>query len=67
MAFTPVCFPKTVHVIVMIKQFPHDFLMTIVPRARGRYALSNVPTKRAEASKRKEFVWTDNEVELLLT
>ena len=29
--------------------------------------LSNMPPKRAAAIKKKEFVWTDNEDELLLT
>ena len=49
------------HVIVIIKQYPRDFHVTIVPRARSGYALSDMPPKRAAASKKKEFVWTDDE------
>ena len=59
--------PKTVHIIIIIKQYPRDFHVTIVPRARSGYALSDMPPKRAAASKKKEFVWTDDEAELLLT
>ena len=40
-AFTLICFQqKPVHVIVIIKQYPHGFHMTIVPCARSWYALS---------------------------
>ena len=59
--------PKMVHVIVIIKQYPHDFHATIVPCAQSRYTLSNMPPKLAATSKKKEFVWTDDEAEQLLT
>ena len=34
--------------------------------ARSRFVLSDFPLNRAAASKKKEFVWTDDEAELLL-
>ena len=34
--------------------------------ARGRYALNDIPPKRAAASKKKPFVWANDEAELLL-
>ena len=59
-------FAKKARIIVIIKQYPCDFHTTIVLHAQSRYALSNMPPKRAAASKKEEFVWTDNEAELLL-
>ena len=40
--------------------------VTTVQYAQSRYALSAVPPKRVAASKKKHFVSTDNEAELLL-
>ena len=58
------------HVIAIVKQYPRDFHVTTVPRAprraRSRFALSEFSTKRAAASKKKEFAWKDDEAELLL-
>ena len=59
--------PKTVHVVVIIKQYLHDFHVTIVPCAWSQYVLSNLPPKLVAASKKKEYVWTDDEAELFLT
>ena len=59
--------PRKVHVIVIIKQYSRDFQATIVPRAWSQYALSDMLPKWAAASIKKEFVWTDDKAELLLT
>ena len=53
--------------IIVIKQYPCDSYVTIVPHAQSWYVLNDMPLKRAAASKKKELVWTDNEAELLLT
>ena len=58
--------PKTVHVFAIIKQYLHDFHVTTVPCAQSRFALSDVPPEQVAASKKKEFVWTNDEAELLL-
>ena len=58
--------PKTLHVIVVIKEYPREFHVTTIPRARSRDALSDIPPKRVAANKKKQFVWTDAEALLLL-
>ena len=59
--YTSTFSPKMVHIIVIIKQYLHDSHVTIVPRAWSGYALSVMPPKQAAASKKKKFVWTDDE------
>ena len=58
--------PKTLHVIVIINKYSREFHVTTIPRARSRDALSEIPPKRVAANKKKRFVWTDDEVHLLL-
>ena len=50
----------------IIKRYPPDFHVTTVHMHRVAFALSGFPLNWAAASKKKEFVWTDDEAELLL-
>ena len=45
---------------------PREFHVTASPRARSRDAFSDIPWKRVAANKKKQFVWTDDEAQLLL-
>ena len=54
------------HVIAIINEYPREFHVTAIPRARSRDAFSDIPPKRVAANKKKQFVWTDDEAQLLL-
>ena len=58
--------PKTLHVIVIISEYPREFHVTTIPCGRSWDALCAIPPKWVAANKKKQFVWTDNEVQLLL-
>ena len=58
--------PKTLHVIAIINEYPRGFHVTAIPRAWSRDAFSDIPRKRVAATKKKQFVWTDDEAQLLL-
>ena len=64
--FTHTFPPKTLHVIVIINEYPLEIHMTTIPRAWSWDTLSNIPPKRVADHKKKQFVWTDDEAELLL-
>ena len=58
--------PKTLQFIVIINEYPREFHVTAIPRARSRDVFSDIPRKRVAANKKKQFVWTDDEAQLLL-
>ena len=58
--------PKMLHIIVIINAYPRQFHVTTIPHARSRDALGDIPSKQVEANKKKQFVWKDDEAQLLL-
>ena len=57
---------KTLHIIVIINEYPREFHVTAIPHARSEDAFSDIPWKWAAANKKKPFVWMDDEAQLLL-
>ena len=57
---------KNVYVIVIINEYPREINVTAIPRARSRDAFSDIRFKWVAANKKKQFVWTDDEAQLLL-
>ena len=64
--YTKTFSPKTLHAIVIINERPREFHVTATPCARSRDVFSDVPQKPVAANKKKQFVWTDDEAQLLL-
>ena len=58
--------PKTLHVIVIVNEYPRKFHVTTIPRARSQDTLGDILPKLEAANEKKQFVWTDDEAQLLL-